>query len=414
MRPDLYAAAHGEGAERGLSMPGPLEGVRVVDLTMNVLGPMATQLLGDYGAEVIKVEAPGGDPVRQIGPCRTTAMGSYFLNLNRNKKSVVLDLKRPAARAALLKLIEAADVFVHNLRPGAIARLGLDYPSLARLNPRLVYGSGTGFRATSSRRDVPAFDDVMQGQCGLAVLNGVGGEPRYVPTVIADKFCGHTLASAIGMALYHRERTGRGQEVHVPMMETMLAFTLIEHLWGASIGEPDRGLGYPRMLSPHRRPYPTLDGHICLLANTDEQWRRLFAVIGQPELIDDPRFSTLRERANNIDALYGLVRMAMRERSTAEWRQRLDGADLPNGPANSVADLLADDYLAETAFFTEHEHPVEGRLVMMAVPVTFSGSPTTLPRLPATLGQDTAAVLHAAGLDAAAVADAIGEDAHAG
>ena len=232
-------------------MAGPLEGVRVIDLTMNVLGPMATQVLGDYGADVLKIEQPGGDPMRKIGPCRTADMGSYFLNLNRNKRSVMLDLKQEPARAALLRLIEGADVFVHNIRSTAAARLGLDYASLAKLNPRLIYGSGTGFRKGGPLEEAPAFDDVMQGQSGLAVLNGgIGGEPRYVPTVIADKFCGHTLASAIGMALFHRERTGQGQEVHVPMMETMLAFNLVEHLWGASIGEPEKGLGYPRMMSP--------------------------------------------------------------------------------------------------------------------------------------------------------------------
>ena len=395
-------------------MSGPLEGVRVIDLTMNVLGPMATQVLGDYGADVLKIEQPGGDPMRKIGPCRTSDMGSYFLNLNRNKRSVMLDLKREPARAALLRLIEGADVFVHNIRSTAAARLGLDYASLAKLNPRLIYGSGTGFRKGGPLEEAPAFDDVMQGQSGLAVLNGgIGGEPRYVPTVIADKFCGHTLASAIGMALFHRERTGQGQEVHVPMMETMLAFNLVEHLWGGSIGEPEQGLGYPRMMSPHRRPYATKDGYICLLAVTDDQWRRLFAAMDQPELIEDPRFATLRNRGHNIDAAYDVVVQAMPRHSTAEWRVRLNAADIPNGPANTLQDIVDDPYLAETDFFTEHEHPIEGRLVMMAVPVAFSASPTALQSLPAKLGADTEAVLKEAGLTETEVQAAMGQQAHA-
>ena len=395
-------------------MPGPLDGIRVIDLTMNVLGPMATQVLGDYGADVLKIEQPGGDPMRKIGPCRTADMGSYFLNLNRNKRSVMLDLKRAPARAALLRLIAGADVFIHNIRTTAAARLGLDYASLSTLNPRLIYGSGTGFRKGGPLRDAPAFDDVMQGQCGLAVLNrGPDGAPRYVPTVIADKFCGHTLASAVGMALFHRERTGQGQEVHVPMLETMLAFTLIEHLWGASIGEPEQGLEYPRMMSPHRRPYATKDGFICLLAVTDEQWRRLFAAIDRPGLIDDPRFATLRDRGHNIDAVYDVVAQAMPHRTTAEWQARLTAADLPNGPANTVQDLVDDQYLAETGFFSTHEHPVEGRLTMMAVPVEFSASPTQLRSLPAKLGADTEAVLAEAGLSQGEIEAAMGQPAHA-
>lgn len=385
-------------------MPGPLEGVRVIDLTMNVLGPMATQVLGDYGAEVLKIEQPSGDPMRKIGPCRTADMGSYYLNLNRNKRSVLLDLKREPARAALLRLIAGADVFVHNIRTSAAGRLGLDYPALSALNPRLIYGSGTGYRKNSRLRDAPAFDDVMQGQSGIAALNrGDDGAPRYFPTVIADKFCGHTLASAIGMALYNRERTGKGQEVHVPMMETMLAFNLIEHLWGASIGEKEQGLGYPRMMSPHRRPYPTKDGHVCVLAVTDEQWRRLFAAMDQPGLINDPRFATLRDRGHNIDALYDALRTAMATRTTEEWKVRLTAADLPNGSVNTLEDIVDDEYLAETEFFTEHQHPVEGKLVMMAVPVEFSGSPTALRALPPKLGADTDAVLREAGLTVAEI-----------
>ena len=216
---------------------GPLAGIRVIDVTTVVLGPYATQTLGDLGADVIKIETKDGDSTRHIGPGRGKGMAAYFATLNRNKRSVMLDLKKPAARQALLRLVETADVFVHNMRAGAAKRLGLDYASLAACNARLVYASASGFRKNSSARDDPAFDDLIQGLSGAAFLNaGPDGAPRYFPTVLVDKLTGQTLASMIGMALFHRERTGLGQEVHVPMMETMVAFLLIEHFWSGVYG----------------------------------------------------------------------------------------------------------------------------------------------------------------------------------
>ena len=257
-------------------MSGPLAGIRVVDLTSAVLGPVATQILGDMGADVIKIEPPEGDPIRPLGPSRHPGMGAYFLNINRNKRSVALDLKQPAAREALLKLVETADVFVHNMRLGAAERLGLDYSAVAGRNPRIVYAAASGFRKDGAYRDRPTFDDVIQGESGLAALNGgPGGEPRYVPMAVCDKVCGYALASAVSMALFHRERSGKGQEVHVPMLETMVAFNLADHLWHGVLAEPEKGLGYPRMLTEHRRPFPTKDGHICILATTDLQSRHL-------------------------------------------------------------------------------------------------------------------------------------------
>lgn len=377
---------------------GPLAGVRVIDLTVNILGPVATQILGDMGAEVIKVEPPQGDPIRHVGPRRSTGMGAFFLNTNRNNRGVMLDLKQPDAREALLRLVDGADVFVHNMRLSAAARLGLDYASLMARNPRLIYASGTGFRKDSSWRDRPAFDDVIQGMSGIADMHARrDGEPRYVPMVIADKFCGHALASAIGMALYRRERSGVGQEVHVPMTETMLNFNLIEHLWGAVLAEPEQGFGYIRMLTPFRRPYATKDGHICLLANTDEQWRRLFGAIDRPELIEDPRFARLVDRALNLPALYSLVEDAMAERPTAEWMQRLDAADVPNGPVLKLDEMLDNPYLAETGYFQRVEHPTEGAMITTAVPTEFSESPGGVHRLAPRLGQHTAEVLREAG-----------------
>jgi crotonobetainyl-CoA:carnitine CoA-transferase CaiB-like acyl-CoA transferase len=386
-------------------MSGPLSGVRVIDLTINVLGPMATQVLGDAGADVIKIEPPGGDPMRKIGPCRTADMGTYFLNVNRNKRSVVLDLKREAGKAALRRLLETADVFVHNMRIAAVERLGFGYEAVAAINPRIIYASSTGFRRNSSARDRGVFDDIVQGISGIAALNrDLDGAPRFVPTVMADKFTGHSLACAVAMALYARTVTGKGQQLHVPMVEAMLAFNLIEHLWGATLREPKLGLGYGRVLSPDRRPYPTRDGHICVIAVTDEQWRRLFAAIGRPELIEDPRFATLNARTEHVDALLGELAQALTKRSTAEWGRILDAADIPNGAANTLEDLLHDSYLEETGFFQPVEHPTEGAMTMMAIPAEFDGTPGSIRSLPPKLGEHTEQVLAEAGLSTAEIA----------
>ncbi len=383
---------------------GPLDGIRVIDLTTVVLGPYATQMLGDLGADVIKIEAPDGDACRWIGPRRNEGMGSYFAMLNRNKRSVVLDLKRPAAREALLRLVDGADVFVHNMRIGAAERLGLGYAALAARNPRLVYACASGFRKGSSKQEHPAFDDLIQAMSGLASLNaGADGAPRYVPSVVIDKLTGQMLASMIGMALFHRERTGQGQEVHVPMLETALSFLLVEHLWGAVINQPELGLGYPRMLTPHRRPYATQDGFIGVIAVSDAHWRRLFEAMGRAALIEDPRFATIAARSDNVDALYGVLADGMRERTTAEWLEMLGALDIPCGPANSLTDLLADDYLAETEFFQHMRHPTDGDVTITAFPARFSQSPSAVRRLWPALGEHTQEVLREAGCDDAEV-----------
>jgi crotonobetainyl-CoA:carnitine CoA-transferase CaiB-like acyl-CoA transferase len=381
-------------------MQGPLAGIRVIDLTTVVLGPFATQFLGDMGADVIKIEAPDGDNCRWIGPSRTKGMGSYFAMLNRNKRSVALDLKRPAARDALLRLVDGADVFVHNMRLGAVERLGLGYAALSARNKRLVYACASGFRKGSDRQDQPAFDDMIQAMSGLAALNADrDGAPRYVPSVVVDKLTGQMLASMIGMALFHRERTGQGQEVHVPMLETMLSFLLVEHLWGAVTNRPELGLGYPRMLTPHRRPYATKDGYIAVIAVSDAHWSRLFEAMGRAALIEDLRFATIAARSDNVDALYSVLAEGMRERTTADWLAILGKLDIPCGPVNTLEDLLTDEYLRETDFFQRQNHPLEGDVAVTAIPARLSASPPSVRTLWPALGEHTEAVLQEIGCD---------------
>jgi crotonobetainyl-CoA:carnitine CoA-transferase CaiB-like acyl-CoA transferase len=377
---------------------GPLTGIRIIDLTTVVLGPYATQMLGDLGADVIKVEAPEGDNCRWIGPSRNKGMGSYFAMLNRNKRSVVLDLKRPVARDALLHMVDSADVFVHNMRLGAAERLGLGYAALSARNPKLVYACASGFRKGSSKQEHPAFDDLIQGISGLAALNAAtDGAPRYVPSVIVDKLTGQMLASMVGMALFHRERTGQGQEVHVPMLETTLGFLLVEHMWGMVLNQPELGMGYPRMLTPHRRPYATQDGYISVIAVSDAHWCRLFEAMGRTALIDDPRFATIAARSDNVDALYGVLTEGMRGRTTAEWLEILAALDIPCGPANTLPDLLDDAYLKETAFFQSMRHPLDGDVTITAFPARFSASPPSVRRLWPALGEHTEEVLREIG-----------------
>src|SRR5579859_732482 len=391
------------------TLSGPLAGIRVIDLTTVVLGPFATQILGDMGADVIKVESPDGDNCRWIGPSRNKGMGAYFAMLNRNKRSVMLDLKQSAARDALLRMIDTADVFVHNMRLGAADRLGLSYAALSARNPRLVYACASGFRKGSSKQEHPAFDDLIQGVSGLAALNaGPDGTPRYVPSVVVDKLTGQTLASMIGMALFHRERTGKGQEVHVPMLETMLSFLLVEHMWGMALNQPELGMGYPRMLTPHRRPYATKDGYISVIAVSDNHWRRLFEAMGRGGLIEDQRFATIAARSDNVDALYAVLTEGMQERTTAEWLEILGALDIPCGPANTLTDLLDDPYLQETGFFQHMAHPRDGDVVITAIPARFSASPPSVRRLWPALGEHTEEVLREIGLDAGGIRAVVG------
>ena len=381
-------------------MSGPLAGVRVLDLTSVVLGPLATQILGDLGADVIKIESPAGDTTRETGPRRSPHMAALFMGLNRNKRSIVLDLKQEGARDALWRLMDGADVFVHSIRPQAIARLGFGYEDVSARNPRLVYAGIHGFRVDGPYGGTPAYDDVIQGMSGsVDLMARLVGEPRYMPTIMADKTCGLVTAYAIAAALFERERSGRGQFVEVPMFETMVAFNMADHLYGHVFEPPEGPLGYTRVLAPARRPYRTLDGHICMLIYTDAQWQRFWAEVGHPEYVADPRFDTLASRADNIDEVYALAASFVADRRTDDWLEVLGRLEIPCGRVAPLEDIADDPHLQAVGLFNDAVHPREGAITMVDAPVRFSRTPGEIARLQPGLGEHSTEILREAGLD---------------
>jgi len=388
-------------------MPGALEGVRVIDLTAVLLGPFATQHLADMGADVIKVEPPEGDLLRASGGVmgRDKRMGPIFMAANRNKRSICLDLKKPSAVAVLKDMVKRADLFIHNSRPQAIERLGLGYDDLKKVNPSIVYAYSLGYARRGPYGHKPAFDDLVQGVSGAASLQSRvdGLPPRFLPSLIADKTTGLHLAIAVLGALYHRQRTGEGQLIEVPMFETMTSFWLTEHLFGAT-WRPIRGdMGYDRIINKFRHPFPTKDGYVCVLPYTDQHWITFFGLAGRPDLATETKFVDRLERAKHFSELYQVLDTLLKERTTAEWLEVLGALDIPCGPANSLTDLLDDDYLAETGFFQRMRHPTDGDVTITAFPARFSQSPSAVRRLWPALGEHTEEVLREAGCDDAAV-----------
>jgi crotonobetainyl-CoA:carnitine CoA-transferase CaiB-like acyl-CoA transferase len=388
-------------------MPGPLHGIRIVDLTAVVSGPFATLHLADMGADVIKVEPPEGDVMRNPGTPPTKGMGPIFLAANRNKRSICLDLKRPEAVDAVKRLAATADVFVHNNRPQAIERLGLGYDDIRAINPGIVYAYCLGYKRSGPYGAKPAYDDLVQGASGAAMLSAraYGGEPRFLPSLIVDKTTGTHLAMAILGALFHRARTGRGQLVEVPMLETITAFWLTEHLYDATYDPPRGPIGYTRVLNPHRRPSRSKDGYVCMLIVTDRHWNAFCTNLDREDLRSDPRLSTIAARANHQPVVQQIVNDLAPSRTTAEWLAFCDAHDIPAMPVNDLDDLLDDSHLKETGFFTTREHPTEGPVRVMASPLGFSETPTEFRNHAGFLGADGPDILRAAGYSDGDIAD---------
>lgn len=387
-------------------MSGPLAGVRVVDLTTVLMGPFATQMLGDLGADVIKVESPEGDVTRQLWPYRNRGMGHMFMNVNRNKRSLVLDLKQAAARDAVLALAATADALIHNIRPQAMARLRLSYEEVRAVNPRILYVGAFGYSQRGPYAARPAYEDLIQGAIGLpALFRQQGSEaPHYAPINFVDRSVGQQIVSAVCAALYGREKTGAGQRIDVPMFEGMLAVVMGEHLAGAGFEPRVDAPGYARILLQERRPFRTRDGYLCLLIYNDKQWRAFFELIGRPGMMgDDARFANAESRSRNFAAANAFLAGELAARSTDEWLEAFARIDIPAQRMNDLEDILADEHLAAIGYFERHEHPTEGTIRTTAVPSEWSVSTPGYRRHAPALGEHTREVLREAGLSEAAV-----------
>lgn len=402
---------------------GPLAGVRIIDCTSVVLGAYATQILGDLGADVIKIESPsgegspGGDILRwggksPVGP----GMGPLYMTYNRNKRSVLLDLKDEAARKALMTLIEGADVFASNIRYAGMERLGIDYESVRKVNPGIVYVHAAGFGSDGAYAGLQAYDDLIQAASGGADLlprvNARAGledehfrRPAYLPSLVADKTTGLHMVYAVLAALFHKQRTGEGQFVEVPMLECFTSFTMSENLYGHCFEPPVGGYGYSRVLNPNRRPFRTKDGYLAIVPYSDRQWDDFFALGGRPGLLQqDARFNSYTKRTENVLALYEIVEEVAQTRTTEEWIALLKEKNIPAMRVNRLDDVTSDPHLTSIGFFERHEHPSEGTYVAMKHPVAFDKSPAAHRHHPPTLGGDTEAVLREAGLSEAEIA----------
>ncbi|WP_433228540.1 CaiB/BaiF CoA transferase family protein [Actinomadura formosensis] len=368
---------------------GPLHGVRVLDLTGTMSGPFCTLLLAQLGARIDKIEPPTGDVVRHLTPGRTPAMSPIFLALNAGKRSIVLDLAREPDRELLMSSLPEYDVVVHNMRPRAAARLGLTAEKLAAAGSEALLCELVGF-GPGPYEDRPAYDDTIQAESGMAWVQGNGGEPAYVRTAVADKTAGMYAALAICAELASRAAGGPRRSVRIPMFETMVAFTAVEQMGGLTY-EPANGPAlYPRTASPHRKPFPTRDGHVSLMLYTDRHWAAFLSRIGRYDLVDEPAFATLAGRTANIDEVYALVAAELLQRTTAEWLDILEEIDVPHARVRSLPDLLTDRHLAAAALFHEVEHPTEGTVRSVRAPFLFDGRrPADLAPARA-LGQDSA------------------------
>lgn len=374
-----------------------LSGIRIIDMTTVMMGPYATLQLAELGADVVKVESPAGDSMRAVGPMKNPGMGPLYLHANRNKRSVVIDLKQETGKAVVRRLIAKADVFVSNVRSSALARLGLDYPSLAKLNPSLVYAVANGFGSGGAYDGRPAYDDLIQGLAGVPHMAAKAygdGVPRYAPVVLADRVTGLALANAILAALVNRAATGRGHHVEVPMFETVTHMVMGDHLGGLTFHPHVGAWGYQRLLVEHRRPYKTSDGHIGAVIYTDAHWREFLRLVDCPEMFrNDPRFSDLGTRTRHIGELYAFAAEKLASRPTAEWLKLLAEADIPAAPIHSPHSILEDPHLESVGFFQVAEHPTEGPIMQMRRPSRWLGDDGAESTLAPRLGEHTRSVL---------------------
>jgi crotonobetainyl-CoA:carnitine CoA-transferase CaiB-like acyl-CoA transferase len=380
--------------------------LRILDLTSVLMGPYATSLLGDMGADVIKLESVEGDVIRQVGPSRSGEMGGMFMHANRSKRSIAVNLKAAPGRDIALRIAATSDVLIYNLRPQAMERLGLSYEAVAAINPRIVYVGTFGFGQDGPYAERPAYDDLIQGSVGIpALLAETGdGTPRYVPVNVADRIVGLHAVAAVLAAIRHRDLVGVGQRIDIPMFETMASFVLGDHLGGLGYDPPlDEG-GYPRLLSRHRRPYRTSDGYLCVVIYTDRHWRRFLEMTGYAEALKDPRFANHASRIKNIDAITEHVASIFATRTTAEWETMLRQADIPHMPLRTLRSIIDDEHLTAIGFFMPVDHPVEGRVLTMRVPSRWSETQPTPTRHAPRLGEHTEELLLEHGFSKAEVA----------
>jgi len=385
-------------------MAGPLAGVRIVDLTTMLMAPYATQILGDMGADVIKVESPEGDALRGIGPLRNPGMGAIALQVNRSKRSIVLDLKTPEGLEAVRDLLKGADVLVYNLRPQSMARLGLGYDAVRSLNPKIIYAGLYGFGQDGPYAALPAFDDLIQGMVAVPWLaqqakgGAAGGEPAYAPTAIVDRGVALWAVGQISAALYHRAQAGEGQKIDMPMFEMMAGFVLGDHLAGEAFDPPLGPAGYVRMLNKHRHPFRTKDGYLCAMIYTDKHWRAFFRALGREAEFDaDARYRSMTTRTQHIETLYGELAELLLTRTRDEWLRLFAQADVPATPLHDLDSLLHDPHLAAIGFFGVEEHPSEGRLRTMAYPSAWSATQPGATRHVPRLGEHSLEVLREIG-----------------
>ena len=346
-----------------------LKGLKVVDLTTIVLGPYATQMLGDLGADVIKVEPPDGDLFRAARPGRHDDMGAGFMAINRNKRSIAVDLKQKDGQAVVRRLARDADVVVHNMRAKSAAKLGIDYAALKRENPKLVYCFSAGFGSEGPSADAPAYDDIIQSVSGLAALNADStGAPRYLPTIVSDKVSGLHLVIAVLAGIVHRERTGEGTAIEAPMFESVVSFLMAEHMGGRGFVPPLGKAGYERLLVADRRPYPTRDGYIAVMPYSAVHWKKFFECVGRHDLADADWVADGAQRSARIGELYRSIAEITPARTSAEWLAMLAKLDIPSAPVNALDDLFDEAHLKAVGLFEEVEHQSEGRIANVRTP----------------------------------------------